>query len=207
MNTTDERTARAIGFEITGTLGMGLSTGEAFASAPREPSWWLTFSICPEKYPSSQEIYLARKEKVQIYDSAKPYREPRRRLTSEIKGSLQIRVLGLPDLQTGGASVAFGELSHGPESKREDFYYAVSYCIQINLPEAEFSEIRNAFLNGKAPTSITVWTPDIEFGFLPDGRDKVWEVWDDHVTYAQITGFSLALSTDIPRVGIGPKKS
>jgi hypothetical protein len=53
-----------------------------------------------------------------------------------------------------------------------------------------------------------IWTPDLEYGYAPDGSDKIWKVWESkHSTFAKIVGFSLSFSTDIPRVGVGLKKS
>jgi hypothetical protein len=79
--------------------------------------------------------------------------------------------------------------------------------IEVNLPGNELSQIRDAFLMGRQPIAITIWTPDVEYGVAPDGSQKVWGVRDDVSTFAAIVGFSLALSTDIPRIGVGPKKT
>lgn len=209
MIATRKKTAKSLEFEITAPLAMGLSKGSTWLEESADASFWLRFSVCPLRFPSRQDIYLTPKEEdtdgaTEIkYDSKKW-----RRLTPEIEGSLQFNMRSLADQEaTDDTKAPIGILSHGPEYSSADYGHAEFYRIEINLPENEFRQIRDTFLTGKPPTSITIWTPDVEHGAAPDGSDKVWAVWDAHSTFATIVGFALALSTDIPRVGIGLKKT
>ena len=101
-----------------------------------------------------------------------------------------------------------GTLCHLQAYSSADFGQGESYEIEINITDNDFNQIRDIFPSGKPPSGISVWTPNIEYGNAPDGRDKVWEVeTDTHGTVAKIVGFSLGFSTDIPRVGVGLKKT
>ncbi len=101
-----------------------------------------------------------------------------------------------------------GTLFHVPAHASADYGHAESYKIEINLNESDFNQIRNIFLSGKPPLGISIWTPDVEYGNAPDGSDKIWEICEsERSTFARIIGFSLSFSTDIPRVGVGLRKT
>ena len=206
MIATRERTAKRLAFKITAPLAMGLSKGSTGFEKSTHASFSLNFSVCPS---NRQTIYLTPKE--EDTDSATKIKynteKWRRRLTPEIEGSLRFNMRSIADQEAADdAKALIGTLSHDPEYSSADYGHAEFYHIEINLPENEFRQIRDTFLTGKPPTSITIWTPDVEYGLAPDGSDKVWAVSDAHGTFATIVGFALAFSTDIPRVGIGLKK-
>lgn len=216
MIATSEKTAKALTFEIKAPLGMVLSKGERAFEKSADASLWVRFSICPVKYPRQQTIYLVPKEEetAGIARAKSPDGMPRfdlgkrRRLTSEIEGSVYFYARPQADQNVDDkAKPNIGTLSHGPGFSSSDYGHAEFYCIEINLPQNEFRQILDAFLTGRPPKEITIWTPDVEYGGAPDGSDKVWEVWDAHHTFATIAGFTLAFSTDIPRVGVGLKKT
>ncbi len=209
MTATRKRIAKPLEFEITAPLGMGLSKGETGLRESADISLWLRFSVCPSELPSQQHIYLAPREEERD-DVTRTRCDPKkwRRLTTEIEGSLRFNVRQVVDPESGEVTKPpIGTLYHAPEYTGSCYGHAEFYYIEINLLEDEFRKIWNAFLTGKRPTAITIWTPDVEYGDAPDGSDKVWEVWDVHGTDATIVGFSLELSTDIPRVNLGPRKS
>ena len=236
MAATREKIPRPLRFEIEAPLAMGLSKGATWLGQPVDHLLWLRFSVCPAKFPDRQTIYLVPKgaERSETTGWIRYNSKKWRRLTPEIEGSLQISVrpLGSPSRETqadaapllvdpSGADLhsntaeeagdatkpAIGKLGHGPEFSHSEYGHAEFYSIELNLPENEFDRIRDAFLIGKQPSAITIWTPDVEHGLAPDGSDIVWEVWDEHATFATIVGFSMAFSTDLPRVGMGPKKT
>lgn len=204
-----KKTAKRLEFEITAPLAMGLSKGDTELKESNDAAFWLRFSVCPARYPSQQTIYLVPKEAETDDTTRTKYDfQKRRRLTHEVEGSLHFNMRSLADQEASEESKPdIGELSHGPEYSDREYGHAEFYYIEINLPEDEFRQIRDIFLSGKSPTSIAIWTPDVEYDVGPDGSDKVWPVWDAHSTFATIVGFSLALSTDIPRVEIGLKKT
>jgi hypothetical protein len=101
-----------------------------------------------------------------------------------------------------------GTLTYGPAYSGADYGHGEFYNIEINLTEKDFNQLRDIFLSGKPPSAISIWTPDIEYGNAPDGSDKIWEaLGTTYGTDAKIVGFSLGFSTDIPRVGVGLKKT
>ncbi len=209
MVATRMKIAKPLMFEITAPLGMGLSKGSTGREESVGASYSLNFSVCPSKFSSRQNIYLA--PTGEDTGGAMPIEyatKKLRQLTAEIEGSLQFNMRSLPEQEvTDGAKAPIGELSHIPEYSSGDNGHAEFYCIEIGLPENEFRYIRDIFLAGKPPTSITIWTPDVEHGVAPDGSDKVWAVSDVHGTFATIVEFGLAFSTDLPRVGVGIKKT
>jgi hypothetical protein len=211
MTATREKTSRSLSFEITAPLAMGLSMGKAGLDEAEHPSPWLRFSICPSKFPDRQEIWLVPKSEGNEETKRTGFdRKTSRRLTSEIEGSLSFVTRGLAIIEEASdvPTSTIGTLSHGPEYASADYGHPEFYHIEINLNESEFNLIRDIFLSGKPPSGISIWTPDVEYGYASDGSDKTWEVWESkHGTFAKIVGFSLSFSTDILRVGVGLKKS
>src|ERR1700730_8696419 len=137
MTATREKTAKPLGFEITEPLAMGLWKGKTGLGESADTSLWLRFSVCPSKLSSRQDIYLAPKEEERDdatlirYDSKKW-----RRLTPEIKGSLQFNMRSPANQEAGDATKPpIGQLSHSPEYSSSDYGWAESYYIEINLPE------------------------------------------------------------------------
>ncbi len=101
-----------------------------------------------------------------------------------------------------------GTLFHIPAYASADYGHAESYNIEINLNESDCNQIRSIFLSGRPPSGISIWTPDVDYGNAPDGSDKIWDIWEsEHTTFAKIVGFSLSFCTDIPRVGVGLRKT
>jgi hypothetical protein len=212
MTATRKKTATALRFEITAPLGMGLSKGEdGLGAFEDEPSPWLRFTICPSKFPDRQEIWLVPKdEKRDDTERLQFDRKTWRRLTPEIEGSLSFVTRGLDIIEEASdvPTSTIGTLSYGPAFDDAEYGRAEFYNIEINLNEKDFNHIRDIFLSGKSPSVISILTPDVEYGIAPGGSDKVWEVWETKCsTFAKITGFSLAFSMDIPRVGVGLKKT
>jgi hypothetical protein len=206
MTAMREKTEKSLRFEITAPVAMVLSGGKMGFGTSADAAMWLKFSVCPKKFPNRQEIYLVPKE--EETDSAAQVKgiprfdvERWRRLTSETEGLLEFHRQPQTDQEAyDEAKRNIGELSHCPKSSGS----AEFYFIKINLPENEFRQTLDAFLTGKPPQTITIWTPDVEYG-SPDSI--VWEVWDAYSTFATIVGFNLSFSTDIPRVGVGLKKT
>ena len=212
MTATRKKTAKALRFEVTAPLGMGLSKGEAGLGAFEDDlSPWLRFTICPSKFPDRQEIWLVPKDEKR--DDTKHLQFDRktwRRLTPEIEGSLSFVTRGLAIIEETSdvPTSTIGTLFYRPAFDDAEYGYAEFYNIEINLNDKDFNHIRDIFLSGKSPSVISIWTPDVEYGIVPDGSDTVWEVWETkYSTFAKITGFSLAFSMDIPRVGVGLKKT
>lgn len=206
------QTAKRLEFEITAPLSMGLSLGELGNSHDSSASLSssLKFTIIPVQYPRRQDIWLAPKGgEEDARQRIKSNRKTWRLLTPEIEGSLSFvtRSLGMIDASTESTST-IGTLSHGQALLDPSYGHGEFYEIEISITDGDFDQIRGIFLNGKPPSRISIWTPDIEYGIAPDGSDKIWEVeTDTHGTVAKIIGFSLGFSTDIPRVGVGPRKT
>jgi hypothetical protein len=210
MTAIGKKTAKSLRFEITAPLGMGLSKGKAGLAESGDLSPWLRFTICPSKFPDDrQEIWLVPKSEGNEGTQRFGFdRKTSRQLTSEIEGSLSFvtHTPAIGEEASDGSTI--GTLSHGPVFESAEYGHAEFYNIEINLNEKDFKHIRDIFLSGKSPSGITIWTPDVEYGNAPDGSDKIWEVWEtEHSTFAKIVGFSLAFSVDIPRVGVGVKKT
>jgi hypothetical protein len=212
MATAREKTPKSLDFEITAPLAMGLSKGKGWGRDESEHlSPWLRFTVCPSKFPDRQEIWLVPRSEGNEGTKRLGFdRKTSRQLTSEIKGSLSFVTRGLAIIEDASdtPSSTIGTLSHGPAYESADYGHAEFYHIEINLNESDFNQIRDIFLSGKPPSGISIWTPDVEYGNAPDGSDKIWEVWESgHSTFAKIVGFSLSFSTDIPRVGVGLRKT
>jgi hypothetical protein len=212
MATAREKTPKSLDFEITAPLAMGLSKGKGWGRDESEHlSPWLRFTVCPSKFPDRQEIWLVPRSEGNEGTKRLGFdRKTWRRLTPEIEGSLSFVTRGLAIIEEASdvPTSTIGTLSYGPAFDDAEYGHAEFYNIEINLNEKDFNHIRDIFLRGKSPSGITIWTPDVEYGNAPDGSDTFWEVWETkHSTFAKITGFSLAFSMDIPRVGVGLKKS
>jgi len=209
MNVPREKTAKRLDFEIGCSVSMGLSKGNAgLMGATKDFSPWLRFAISPTGFPNRQDIWL--RPKSENGETRHGSFDSRRRLTSEIRGSLCFVTRGLAIIEETSdvPTSTIGTFSHVPAYASADYGHAESYEIEISLNEADFNQIRDLFLRGKPPSGITIWTPDIEYGVAPDGSDKIWEIWEsEHATFAKIVGFSMSFSTDIPRVGVGLKKT
>jgi hypothetical protein len=190
---------------------MGLSRGKTGLDEVEHLSPWLRFSICPPKFPNRQDIWLVPKGEGNEGTTRIEFdHQTWRRLTSEIEGSLSFVTRGLAIIEQASdvPTSTIGTLFHFPALASADFGHAESYNIEINLNESDFNQIRDIFLSGKSPSGISIWTPDVEYGNAPDGSDKIWEVYESkHSTFAKIVGFSLSFSTDIPRVGVGLRKT
>jgi hypothetical protein len=190
---------------------MGLTKGDrGQARVENDLSPWVSFTICPQKF--RQDIWLApkveekNKTKRVSFDS-----KTWRCLTPEIEGSLSFvtgRLAIIEDVSELPTST-IGTLAYSPAFHHAEYGHAESYHIEINLNEKDFNHIRDIFLGGRSPSVITISTPDVEFGNSPNGSEKIWKVLEtEYSTYAKITGFSMAFSTDIPRIGgIGLKKT
>lgn len=208
MAATSKKIPRTLGFDIGAPLGMGLLKEEDKLGKLSTLLPWLKFSLTPLQYPDKQDIWLFYKPEDE--SELKNTDRKRRRLTADIEGSVSF-ITRRPESNEAGDGEAVsntGTLSHYPRFDDAQYGHVEFYNIEIRVSEKDLNKIIRRLLSGKPPTRISIVTPDVEYGYAPDGSDAVWEVWEtNHGTYARIVHFSLNFSTDIPRVGVGPKRA
>ena len=173
---------KCLSFVIVEPVSMGLSFGKKGLLGCNHSSW-MEFSINVALV--KQAIFLlspADDTNININDvGSKPEGTKRRLLTKEIEGTLWLRsVSEASPTETESSSIkkesSFGCLTYIPKFSSSDYGYNESYVMDVHLPEQELILIRSLFASGKPPSSIYIWTPDVEYGFDSDGSTKYWDV-------------------------------
>lgn len=190
-------------FEIIEPLSMGLSLGDRGTwGSSVSVSPWLQFSIAPSKYPASkQNIYIVSSKDSGSNSPPSIDGKEKKKLSSNIAGNIRFSILPID----ADKSERWSYLTYVPEFSDSEYGHEEFLSMVLNLSENEFAQIRNLFVNGKPPSSISIWTPDVESGYAPDGSDKIWDVSSKREV--TILGFSLNFSIEKPRVLVGIKKT
>lgn len=224
MVTTRAKTAVYLSFEVVRPRGMSMTRGNN-GIGERDCSR-LSFSILPPWSSTQQTIWLMTDES-KVTRRADPgllySKEPRRRLTKDISGSLVLRspptssATGHEQVDVTRTLILDADVKRNdtPDNTEDGLgtltYFPGStygieegYSIELQLTEQEFSVVQALFAVGKHPLGVSIATPDLQYGRASDGSDKEWDIVD--CPYAKITGFELDMSVDDPRVLVGPKR-